>query len=154
MIKYKDYFVVFEEIPNRISLALNITNCQNMCVGCHSPELRLDGGVELTNGEMDNLIEKNYGVNCVLFMGEGKDMERLLEIAQYVKNKYDIAVAVYSGRNDVEDIYFKVFDYVKVGEYKIEYGPLNARTTNQRLYRISNNVINDITSLFWRTKND
>lgn len=150
MIKYKDYFVVFEEIPNRISLALNITNCQNMCVGCHSPELRLDGGVELTNGEMDNLIEKNYGVNCVLFMGEGKDMERLLEIAQYVKNKYDIAVAVYSGRNNVEEEYYEIFDYVKVGEYKKEYGPLNSPTTNQRLYRMTEDGKEDITYLFWK----
>lgn len=150
MIKYKDYFVVFEEIPNRISLALNITNCQNMCVGCHSPELRLDGGVELTNGEMDNLIEKNYGVNCVLFMGEGKDMERLLEIAQYVKNKYDIAVAVYSGRNNVEEEYYEIFDYVKVGEYKKEFGPLNSPTTNQRLYRMTEDGKEDITYLFWK----
>lgn len=150
MIKYKDYFVVFEEIPNMISLALNITNCQNMCVGCHSPELRLDGGVELTNGEMDNLIEKNYGVNCVLFMGEGKDMKRLLEIAQYVKNKYDIAVAVYSGRNNVEEEYYEIFDYVKVGEYKKEFGPLNSPTTNQRLYRMTEERKEDITYLFWK----
>lgn len=150
MIKYKDYFVVFEEIPNRISLALNITNCQNMCVGCHSPELRLDGGVELTNSEMDNLIEKNYGVNCVLFMGEGKDMERLLEIAQYVKKKYNIAVAVYSGRNNVEEEYYEVFDYVKVGEYKKEFGPLNSPTTNQRLYRVTKDGKEDITHLFWK----
>lgn len=150
MIKYKDYFVVFEEIPNRVSLALNITNCQNMCIGCHSPELRLDGGVELTNGEMDSLIEKNYGVNCVLFMGEGKDMERLLEIAQYVKNKYNIAVAVYSGRNNVEEEYYEIFDYVKVGEYKKEFGPLNSPTTNQRLYRVTKDGKEDITHLFWK----
>lgn len=150
MIKYKDYFVVFEEIPDRISLALNITNCQNMCIGCHSPELRLDSGVELTNDKMDDLIEKNYGVNCVLFMGEGKDMERLLEIAQYVKNKYDIAVAVYSGRNNVEEEYYEVFDYVKVGEYKKEFGPLNSPTTNQRLYRMTEKGKEDITHLFWK----
>lgn len=150
MIKYKDYFVVFEEIPNRVSLALNITNCQNMCVGCHSPELRLDGGVELTNGEMDDLIEKNYGVNCILFMGEGKDRKRLLEIAQYVKNKYDIAVAVYSGRNNVEEEYYEIFDYVKVGEYKKEFGPLNSPTTNQRLYRVTEEGKEDITHLFWK----
>ena len=150
MIKYKDYFVVFEEIPNRISLALNITNCQNMCIGCHSPELRLDSGVELTNDEMDDLIQKNYGVNCVLFMGEGKDTERLLEIAQYIKNKYDIAVAVYSGRNNVEEEYYDIFDYVKVGEYKKEFGPLNSPTTNQRLYKVTKKGKEDITHLFWK----
>ena len=51
MIKYKDYYVVFEEIPDKITLAVNITNCQNRCIGCHSPELRENIGKELTTDE-------------------------------------------------------------------------------------------------------
>ena len=39
-----------------------------------------------------------------------------------------------------------LFDYVKVGPYKKEFGPLNERTTNQRLYYHRE----DITSRFWR----
>lgn len=150
MIKYKDCFVVFEEIPDRVSLAVNITNCQNNCIGCHSPELRLNNGEELTEGIIDKLIKENYGIDCFIFMGEGKDTERLLEIAQYIKNKYDIAVAVYSGRNNVEEEYYDVFDYVKVGEYKKEFGPLNSPTTNQRLYRVTEGKKEDITHLFWK----
>lgn len=150
MIKYKDSYIVFEEIPDRVSLAVNITNCQNNCIGCHSPELRLNSGVELTEEEIDKLINENYGIDCFLFMGEGKDMGRLLEIARYVKNKYDIAVAVYSGRNNVEEEYYEIFDYVKVGEYKKEFGPLNNSTTNQRLYRMTEGGKEDITHLFWK----
>lgn len=150
MIKYKDSYIVFEEIPDRVSLAVNITNCQNNCIGCHSPELRLNSGVELTEEEIDKLINENYGIDCFLFMGEGKDMGRLLEIARYVKNKYDIAVAVYSGRNNVEEEYYEIFDYVKVGEYKKEFGPLNSSTTNQRLYRMTEGGKEDITHLFWK----
>jgi anaerobic ribonucleoside-triphosphate reductase activating protein len=150
MIKYKDSYIVFEEIPDRVSLAVNITNCQNNCIGCHSPELRLNSGVELTDEEIDKLINENYGIDCFLFMGEGKDMGRLLEIARYVKNKYDIAVAVYSGRNNVEEEYYEIFDYVKVGEYKKEFGPLNSSTTNQRLYRVTERGKEDITHLFWK----
>lgn len=152
MIKYKDSYVVFEEIPNMVSLAVNITNCQNMCVGCHSPELRLNNGKELTNDEVDCLILSNYGINCFLFMGEGKDKERLLEIAKYIKEKYKLKVAIYSGRADVEYDFYKIFDYIKVGEYKEEYGPLNVSTTNQRLYEVSSNDIKDITNLFWKNK--
>ena len=48
MLKFKDSYIVFEEIPDRVSLAVNITNCQNNCIGCHSPELRLNNGEELT----------------------------------------------------------------------------------------------------------
>ena len=150
MIKYKDSYIVFEEIPNRVSLALNITNWQNMCVGCHSPELRLNSGIELTEDEIDKLINENYGIDCVVFMGEGKDKESLLKLVTYIKEKHNILVGVYSGRNEVEEEYFDVFDYVKVGEYKQEYGPLNNKTTNQRLYKIDNGNIENITFLFWR----
>ena len=150
MIKFKDSYIVFEEIPDRISLAVNITNCQNNCVGCHSPELRLNNGEELTEEIIDKLINENYGIDCFLFMGEGKDRGRLLELAKYIKRNYDLKVAIYSGRNDVELDFYEVFDYVKVGEYKKEFGPLNSPTTNQRLYRMSEKGKEDITYLFWK----
>lgn len=151
MIKYSDSFVVFEEIPDKVSLALNITNCANNCPGCHSPELALDMGQELTEEIIDELIKENKGVNCFLFMGEGRDYKRLLELAMYIKEKYPyMAVGVYSGRDEVEDEYYKVFDYVKVGPYKEDLGPLNKRTTNQRLYKMVNGIKTDITERFWK----
>ena len=150
MIKFKDSYIVFEEIPDRVSLAVNITNCQNNCIGCHSPELRLNSGIELTEEEIDKLINENYGIDCFLFMGEGKDRVRLLELAKYIKHNYNLKVAIYSGRNNVESDFYEVFDYIKVGEYKEEYGPLNKETTNQRLYEIITNNVIDITNKFWK----
>ena len=82
MLKFKDSYIVFEEIPDRVSLAVNITNCQNNCVGCHSPELRLNSGEELTEEIIDKLINENYGIDCFLFMGEGKDYDRLMELVR------------------------------------------------------------------------
>ena len=150
MLKFKDSYIVFEEIPDRVSLAVNITNCQNNCIGCHSPELRLNNGEELTEGIIDKLIKENYGIDCFLFMGEGKDRGRLLELAKYIKHNYNLKVAIYSGRNDVEFDFYEVFDYIKVGEYKEEFGPLNKDTTNQRLYEITSNSVIDITYKFWK----
>ena len=151
MIKYSDSFVVFEEIPDKVSLALNITNCANNCPGCHSPELALDMGQELTEDTIDRLINENSGANCFLFMGEGRDYKILLELDMYIKEKYPyMAVGVYSGRDEVEDEYYKVFDYVKVGPYKEDLGPLNKRTTNQRLYKMVDGVKTDITGRFWK----
>ena len=150
MIKFKDSYIVFEEIPDRVSLAVNITNCQNNCIGCHSPELRLNSGIELTEEEIDKLINENYGIDCFLFMGEGKYRVRLLELAKYIKHNYNLKVAIYSGRNNVESDFYEVFDYIKVGEYKEEYGPLNKETTNQRLYEIITNNVIDITNKFWK----
>ena len=39
MLKYLNCQVTFAEVPDEISLCINITNCPNRCPGCHSPEL-------------------------------------------------------------------------------------------------------------------
>lgn len=150
MIKYKDYFIVFEEIPDKISLAVNITNCANNCKGCHSPELREDSGIELTYEEIDKMILNSYGINCFLFMGEGKDKKRLIELAKYIKEKYKINIAIYSGRDEVDAEYCEIFDYIKIGRYDEKFGPLNKETTNQKLFMKYEGTLVDITYMFWR----
>ena len=64
MIKYIPELtdVVLEEIPDRVTLALEISNCQGSCPGCHSSFLKLDLGRELTPEEADRLIDDNFGV--------------------------------------------------------------------------------------------
>jgi anaerobic ribonucleoside-triphosphate reductase activating protein len=152
MVKYKDYFIVFEEIPDMVSLAINVTNCQNRCIGCHSPELRCDIGIELTKSELDKIISINSGANCILFMGEGNDLNSLIELVKYIKETYNISVGIYSGREIVEDIFFSIFDYVKVGPYIEKFGPLNSPDTNQRLYKCYNGIKEDITYRFQNNK--
>ncbi len=144
--------VVIEEIPDRVTLAVDISNCQGNCIGCHSPFLRQDVGEELTEEIIDSLIEANFGVNCFLFLGEGNDRERLLELAAHVRSA-GLQPALYSGRAEVEDDLFRAFDFVKVGPYVEQYGPLNSRSTNQRLYKVvhegENFTLEDITKRFW-----
>ena len=141
--------VVLEEIPDRVSLAVDISNCRGNCVGCHSPFLKKDIGVELTPEIIDALVADHFGVNCFLFLGEGRDVEALLDLAAHVRS-LGLEVAVYSGRDVVEDIFWTHFDYIKLGPYKPECGPLNKTTTNQRLYRVIDGRPQDITSRFWR----
>ena len=150
MIKYVPDMtsVVLEEIPDRVSLAVEISNCRGTCVGCHSPFLRKDIGRELTNEIIDELVHSNFGVNCFLFLGEGRDPEALLDLADHVRS-LGLEVAVYSGRELVEDIFWDHFDYIKLGPYVSEFGPLNDPSTNQRLYRIREGRPEDITSRFW-----
>lgn len=153
MVKYlkDEVMVVFEEVPDRTSLAIEITNCQNRCKGCHSPYLCGNIGDELTPDILDKLIRYNDGIDCVLFMGEGNDKEGLLNLVSYVRDKYsDLYIAIYSGRDSVEDIFYEKFDYVKVGRYDETAGPLNSRTTNQRMYKITDGIREDITHRFWR----
>lgn len=136
MIKYVPEMtsVVMEEIPDRVSLAVEISNCRGNCVGCHSPFLKKDIGRELTADIIDRLVADNFGVNCFLFLGEGRDPEALLDLADHVRSK-GLLAAVYSGREEVEEVFWDHFDYIKLGPYRPECGPLNSPTTNQRLYR-------------------
>ena len=137
-----------EEIPHKVTLALEISNCQGNCIGCHSPFLREDIGEELTPEVIDRLIADNFGVNCVLLLGEGNDSEALREMARQIRQRHpDVETALYSGRVAVEDELFDLFDFVKVGPYIKEFGPLNNPGTNQRLYHHRE----DITSIFWKT---
>ena len=158
MIKYVPEMtnVVLEEIPDRLTLAIDISNCTGLCEGCHSPFLRRDVGVELTPEAIDSLIAGNFGINCFLCLGEGNDHAALMSAANYVRRAYpSLALGLYSGRESVEDDVWELFDYVKIGPFRPSCGPLNKTTTNQRLYRILHNAdgtrtVDDITARFWR----
>ena len=153
MIKYVPGMtnVVLEEIPGRITLALEISNCQGNCVGCHSPFLRTDTGEELTPAVADRLIDDNFGINCFLLLGEGKDHRALMEFAAWLRSAHPgLELGIYSGRTEVEEEMYEAFDYVKTGPYIAGYGPLNSVTTNQRLYYHRE----DITFRFWQKGTD
>ena len=159
MIKFTTSMVTFEEVPTEVTLSLAISNCRGTCPGCHSPELRGDNGVELTEEVLDTLIRKNSGISCVLFLGEGKSPSDLIKLADRVRNHWKLSVALYSGRERIEDDLWEHFDYVKIGPYVESLGPLNKVTTNQRLYRYSpwfsdvscgHKGWRDITLMFWR----
>jgi anaerobic ribonucleoside-triphosphate reductase activating protein len=106
MLKYTDYKVVFREIPDMVTLAINISNCPNNCSGCHSPYLRKDIGTELTEEELDRLIKENDGINCVCFMGEGRGIERLTHLIERVKKYHGIDTALYTGSDDFDETIF------------------------------------------------
>ena len=141
--------VVLEEIPDRVSLAVDISNCRGNCIGCHSQFLRQDIGEELTPGVIDSLVADNFGVNCFLFLGEGRDPSALLDLARHVRS-LGLDAALYTGRETVEPAFWEAFDYIKLGPYRSECGPLDSHTTNQRLYRVAGGRREDITSRFWR----
>ncbi|MCF0176668.1 MAG: anaerobic ribonucleoside-triphosphate reductase activating protein [Bacteroidales bacterium] len=153
MIKYVPELtdIVLEEIPDKVTLAIEISNCQGSCIGCHSPFLKTDIGEELTADIVDSLVSRNFGINCILLLGEGRDRDALTALAGQMRTRHpSLELALYSGRRKVEPELFELFDYVKVGPYMAEYGPLNSRTTNQRLYHHGE----DITSRFWTKGSD
>lgn len=149
MLKYKDVLVGFQEVPDEISLCINITNCPNNCIGCHSPYLAEDIGEELTPEELSRLITKNKGITCVCLMGGDNDPKQINSLAKVIKSLYPYKVAWYSGSTKLSPkIIIHNFDYIKLGPYIEEFGPLNNPNTNQRMFKIPD--LEDITYKFWK----
>ena len=153
MLKYVDAKVVFAEVPDEVTLAINISNCPCQCKGCHSSYLAQDIGTELTFNEVRKLIKKNSGISCIALMGGDAEPDKINTLASFIINHYgSIKVAWYSGRQELNNnIDLCNFDYIKLGPYKEEFGPLNSRTTNQRFYKVNGNELVDITNKFWKT---
>ena len=70
MLKYTNTGIVFQEIPDEVTLAINISNCPCHCPGCHSQYLWEDIGLPLDTTALDDFIDE-YGrdITCIAFMG-------------------------------------------------------------------------------------
>lgn len=149
MLKYLSKSIVFQEVPDEISLSLEITNCPHHCKNCHSPELREDIGMELTNDEVVKLIKENPFISCICLMGGDSDHLDIIRLANLI-HQYNLKLCLYSGNNEIDNTLIPYLDYYKVGGYKEELGPLNNKNTNQRFYKINQGVLEDITNRFWK----
>ena len=147
MLKYVDTMVTFSEVPDEITLAINISNCPCHCKNCHSSYLAEDIGEGLTLDKIYKLIDNNEGITCVCFMGGDSSPKEIDMFARCIKDLYDIKVAWYSGRQELSKyINLKCFDFIKLGPYIEEFGPLNSKTTNQRFYQVIKSHYEDGTS--------
>ena len=160
MLKYVNYDITFQEIPDEITLCINISNCPCHCIGCHSSYLAENIGEKLTLDKIYKLIENNEGITCICFMGGDSSPKEIDMFAGCIKDLYDIKVAWYSGRQELSKyINLKCFDFIKLGPYIEEFGPLNSKTTNQRFYQVikshyedgtSGYELLDVTYKFWK----
>ena len=154
MLKYVNTGVVFQEIPDEVTLAVNISNCPCHCPGCHSHYLWEDIGLPLDTDAIDAFVTK-YGkdITCLAFMGGDGAPTEVNQLAQYIHEAYpQYKVGWYSGRLRIPSVVRKSdFDYIKVGPYIRHLGPLGKPTTNQRMYKQNNaGTFDDITERFWR----
>ena len=159
MLKYTNCQVTFSEVPDEISLAINISNCPYHCPDCHSKELWEDVGQKLSAGTLVDLMTTNKGVTCICFMGGDSDLDELYNLFKFIPMLFKgIKIAWYTGRNDIpKDL--PPIDYIKIGPYKAECGPLNNPNTNQRFYTkgssmnkmdANSHMWYDTTDKFWR----
>lgn len=138
MIKFFANDITYQEVPNLISRSFSITNCGGHCNGCHSPELQEDIGEELTDRILNKFFEIDKDkVECYVFLGEGQDKNRMLDILKLCK-KNGFKTCLYIGRNHADWRYMRYLDYIKLGSYIKSLGGLDSPTTNQVMYKIEN----------------
>lgn len=158
MLKYYNHDIVFQEYPDEVTLAINLTMCPNRCEGCHSAFLRKDIGEELSEQRIISLID-TYGddITCVGIQGGDNDPQSVLSLGRFIKQHYEgkVHVGWYSGRMwlpEKEELAASL-DYVKLGAYVSKFGPLSSPTTNQRFYRIkADGSLEDMTHRFAKKK--
>lgn len=140
MLKYTDYDIVFQEIPDEVTLAVNLSGCPNRCPGCHSPHLQQDVGEPLTLDALSALLAR-YGaaITCLCLMGGDNDPDEVARLSACARTlRPGLHTGWYSGRPALPaDFPTAALDYVKLGPYIASLGGLSSPTTNQRLYRLA-----------------
>ena len=139
LLKCYNYDIVCQEVPDNITLALNISGCPIHCPGCHSPWLWKDEGLEITEHFLNLLVEKySEEITCVCFMGGDQDPEYINFLAKCIRGSFPkLKVAWYSGREEISELIdFANFDFIKLGSYIAEKGGLRSETTNQIFYEV------------------
>ncbi len=148
MIRYVDYDIVFQEVPDETTLAFNLSGCPHRCHGCHSPQLWEDTGSPLTPDVIDRFSERYPYITCVALMGGDADVATLTALATYVRHK-GFKTAWYTGFSELPTGFdISLFDFIKTGPYIETLGGLKNSTTNQRFYRVENGQMTDCTYLF------
>lgn len=135
MLKYLYSNIIFREIPDEITLGISISGCNIHCHGCHSPELWEDKGTPLTVKELDNLLNEQNGISCLLLLGGEHDIDSLTKLFKHSFGR--VKTAWYCGLDRIpgnKQEILQYLDYVKVGHYDHKLGGLSNPDTNQRLY--------------------
>lgn len=157
MLKYATYDIVFQEFPDEVTLAIDLSLCPNRCPGCHSAALQGDVGDELTPAALDDLISRYAdAITCVGLMGGDNDPEAVWQLFDHIRATYGgrYKTGWYSGRTLVPPSdRLAAIDYLKLGPWQAARGPLGSPTTNQRYYRVERDgSLTDLTSRFAKRK--
>ena len=153
MLKYVDTDIVFQEIPDEVTLAVNLSGCPCRCPGCHSKHLWGDAGCPLDSDAVERLLAgQRQEVTCLGLMGGDAQPQEVNRLAHWLREHHPrLKIAWWSGRTLLSPaVSLANFDYIKLGPYLAHLGPLRSRGTNQRLYRVAGGRLHDITARFWR----
>jgi anaerobic ribonucleoside-triphosphate reductase activating protein len=84
-------------------------------------------------------------------MGGEHDINSLIELFIYAHKR--VKTAWYCGLDMIPKDKIGILDYldfVKIGRFDLDLGPLNSSTTNQKFYEIKRGKLYDCTNIFWK----
>ena len=149
-LRYFNYEIVFQEVPNEVSLAFNITNCQHRCEGCHSNFLWDDVGNYLDD-DLNDVIKKYKGmITCVALMGGDHNLSEMGCLLKRIQNKFKLKTCLYTGLDDTYSLIDVIphLNYLKIGHFDLNLGGLDSPNTNQIFYKNEDGNLIDFTYLF------
>lgn len=144
--RYLNWNITFQEVPNEISLSFSITGCPVRCKGCHSIELwNIKNGAPLSDELFLSLIERYYGqITTVLFLGGEWHESELIHFLRLAKSK-GLKTCLYSGLTEVCSTIKSHLDFLKVGPWIEAKGGLKNPRTNQTFIEVkTNRVLNEL----------
>lgn len=127
--------LVFQEVPDEISLAILVTGCPVGCAGCHSAASWNElSGTELSSEALDSLLRRHARVlTCVVFLGGEWHEEDLARRLDQIRER-GLKTCLYTGleEHEVPASIRARLDFLKVGPYMAERGGLQSPDTNQK----------------------
>lgn len=139
---YKNFDIVFQEVPGEVSLLFTIPGCSLKCPGCHSEELHnLNHANKLDEHHFIELLEKYKDeISCICFLG-GEWFEKELINLLKVAKKHELKTCLYTGLSKIPNEIKNHLDFLKTGRWVSKLGGLNSPTSNQRFIRLKDNTI-------------
>ena len=127
--------IVWQEVPNEVSLAFLFSGCPLRCKGCHSADSWKTGlGSALTADYLAERLQRYAGlISCVLFLGGEWQPENLLPLLRQVRGT-GLQTCLYTGleRHEMPEMLMPEITYLKTGRWVAELGGLDKPGTNQR----------------------
>ncbi|UOF01531.1 anaerobic ribonucleoside-triphosphate reductase activating protein [Bdellovibrio reynosensis] len=133
------YDILFQEVPNHISLGFYVCGCSLRCPGCHSPELWPENnGYALSEDLFESLLDRySQKITCVVFLGGEWHPQKLVQLLSKASAR-GLKTALYTGLNDVSPELKSHLDFLKCGPWVARLGGLSSQTTNQIFWDVKN----------------
>jgi anaerobic ribonucleoside-triphosphate reductase activating protein len=134
-----NYDIVFQEVPDEVSLCIVVCGCQLHCDGCHSPHTWKHGkrfGID----DLTKLLKKYEGsITCLCFMGGEWNKTELITMLG-LAHQFNLKTCLYTGEDIITKDITDNLDYLKTGRWINGLGGLNSPQTNQVFLDLNNMI--------------